>query len=110
VKLPIAPAQIGPGAALAGRHPHRVVELDVAGAGVAGAAEGADQAEGAGGGLHDVRLEEVLGGVGGGAEDEKLEDRSSPGWSKAAANSAKVGGWRRMNRSMISQARSIIAS
>jgi hypothetical protein len=51
-----------------------VVELDVAGARVTGAAEGADQPESAGGGLHDLRLEVVFGQVGGGAEDQILED------------------------------------
>ena len=67
-------AQVGPGAALAGGHPHGVVELDVTGAGVARPAEGADQAEGARRRLHDVRLEVVLGRVGGRPEDHELQD------------------------------------
>ena len=73
-EAPHRAAQVGPLAALAGGHPHRVIELDVTGAGVARAAEGADQPEGAGGGLHDVRLEVVLGGVGDRAQDHELED------------------------------------
>jgi hypothetical protein len=47
-------AQVGPGAALAGGHAHGVVELDVSGAGIARATEGANETEGAGGRLHDV--------------------------------------------------------
>ena len=73
-EAPHRPAHVGPGAALAGGHPHGVVELDVTGAGVARTAEGADQPQGAGGRLHDVRLEVVLGRVGGRAEDHELQD------------------------------------
>ena len=48
-EAPHRPPQIGPLAALAGGHPHGVVELDVTRAGVARTAEGADQPQGGGG-------------------------------------------------------------
>ena len=51
-----------------------MVELDVAGAGLARTAKGADQAGRAGAALHDVALEVVLGQVGDRAKDQILED------------------------------------
>ena len=72
-EAPHRPPQVGPLAALAGGHPHGVVELDVTRAGVARTAEGADQPQGGGGPLHDVRLEVVLGGVGDRAQDHELQ-------------------------------------
>ena len=51
-------------------------------------------------GLHLLALEEVLGDVGDGAEEHLLEDPRSSGVRNSRANSAKVGGWRRMNLSI----------
>ena len=92
VMEPIAPLHVGPAAAMAGGHAHRVVELDVAGSGIARTAEGADQAGRGDHGLHLLALEEILGDIGGRAKIELLKDRASSGVLNSAANSAQEGG------------------
>ena len=88
--------QVGPGAALAGCHAHGVVQLDVTRAGVAWAAEGADQAERARRAcmMSDSKKYSAKSA----AEPSIMNFRtwSSPGWLNCGTNSAKEGGLRRM--------------